>query len=410
MALYKIENNIQKYAWGSVTSIPELLGIPNPDKEPMAELWMGAHPKSPSLIVSGGVKTPLNDFIASDPDRVLGQQTSRRFAGRFPFLFKVLAAGSPLSIQAHPSIEQAVAGFARENADGIELDAFNRNYKDDNHKPEIICALTDYSAMRGFREPAEIARNFRKLGAGVLEVVSDNLYNSSPENSETVLREFFSVLMNLNRGDMAEIIEKAIDHSCGRWSERGNGLETEAFWIRRLAKLYPGDIGIISPLFLNIINLKEGQAMYLPAGELHAYLEGLGIELMANSDNVLRGGLTSKHIDLPELLSTLKFTSGAPEVLEAVRITDYESGYLTPAPEFFLSKIEITGGEYKPPTGANEPGLPAIMICTSGTVEFADEDGNQLSIGRGESVFAEYGSRMKISGDGVLFRASVPGA
>jgi mannose-6-phosphate isomerase len=374
----------------------------------MAELWMGAHPKLPSMMVkSDGETIPLNDYITSDPVRILGEETERQFSGRFPFLFKVLAAGNPLSIQVHPSLAQAKEGFARENAAGISLDAFTRNYKDDNHKPEIIYALSDFTAMRGFREPSEIATIFRKLGFEETAPVSDPLYDCPPDDLKIKLTEFFTALMNLSSISKEEILEMAVDAAFGKWSERGYGMETEAYWIRRFAKLYPGDIGILSPLYLNIVELKPGQAMYLPAGELHAYLEGLGIELMANSDNVLRGGLTPKNIDVPELLSTLEFTAGRPEVLQVEELTGCETGFSTPAPEFFLSKIDLHGAYNL--ADDESAGLPSIMLCVSGSVSMTDESGSVLEISRGESVFTEYGSRLKLEGTGVLFRASVPG-
>jgi len=410
MALYRIENEIQKYAWGSTTAIPELLGAANPKNEPMAELWMGAHPKSPSnLIKADGSRISLDNYIAGDSQNILGDRTNSLFAGRLPFLFKVLAAGSPLSIQAHPNLEQARAGFARENAEGIALDAYHRNYKDDNHKPEIIYAITDYTAMRGFKSPAEIGKNFWKLKIDELSSVTKTLTECSDEDSPAALKDFFTALMTLGKDVKEELLDAAVTEAFGRWSERGYGMETEAYWIGRFATLYPGDIGIISPLYLNIINLRPGQAMYLPAGELHAYLEGLGIELMANSDNVLRGGLTPKHIDVPELLSTLGFTSGKPEVLEEEKLNENESFFSTPVPEFCLSRIELGGDEYIPPEIAGGPAFPSILICVSGTAVFTDEDGHELSVDRGGSVFAEYGTRMKISGKAVLFRASVPG-
>lgn len=409
MAVYKIENEIQNYAWGSASAMTELLGYANPDNKPMAELWMGAHPKSPSVLIDReGVKVPLNDYIASVPERALGVKTGEEFGGRLPFLFKVLAAGSPLSIQAHPTIEQAKAGFARENEAGIAPGAFERNYKDDNHKPEIIYALSDYTAMRGFRPPQEIAKNFRKLKSEKITPYSDALYDCGPTDVSELLKAFFTALMTLSKEEKEAAIEYAVDEAFGTWSERGYGMETESYWIRRFAKLYPGDIGILSPLYLNIIDLKPGQAMFLPAGELHAYLEGLGIELMANSDNVLRGGLTPKHVDVPELLSTLKFSAGRPEILEAAQLSDSETFFRTPAPEFVLSRIEIEGGSYELSTG-EIAGLPAILLCVSGSLKLTDETGAVIELGQGETVFAEYGSSIKLEGTGSLFRASVPG-
>jgi mannose-6-phosphate isomerase len=235
----------------------------------------------------------LDELVARDPAGVLGPAAAEKFNKRLPFLFKVLAAGTPLSIQAHPNLHQAASGYRRENDAGVPLDAFNRNYKDDNHKPEIICALTEYEAMRGFRSAAQIADNFSRILIDELRPPVERLQKAAdPEGALSdrgdaeggVFRDFFTRLMTLEDGPKAELIAEALKVCTGG---------DEGLWIQRLSELYPGDIGIVSPLYLNLVTLKPGEAMYLPAGELHAYLRGLGIELMANSDNVLRGGLTS---------------------------------------------------------------------------------------------------------------------
>ena len=393
MAVFKLENTIQNYAWGSRTAMPGLLGYENPDNEPMAELWMGAHPKAPSLLVKeDGTEVELNRYIENSPDQILGRKLNRTFAGRLPFLFKVLAAGSPLSIQAHPNLEQAAEGFRRENEAGIAPDAFNRNYKDNNHKPEIICALTEYHAMRGFRAPGEIAVNFRKIlipeldaALTALESVAASPAGGSGDSlkaaASSAIKVFFTELMRLPEGAKQSLIDKAVDAA-------DSGTVPEGNWIKRFSGLYPGDVGIVSPLYLNVVVLKPGEAMFLPAGELHAYLEGLGMELMANSDNVLRGGLTPKHVDVPELLSTLTFSSGKPGKLTPVLISDAESAYMTDAPEFFLSRIELNGS-YKLPETAYGPELPSIFICLEGTAQLRDssDGGSVVSLSRGRTAF-----------------------
>lgn len=403
MAVYKLKNKILKYAWGSLSAMPELLGYLNPDNEPLAELWMGAHPKSPSEIVGpDGRETALNEYLSASPEAVLGAGLSKRFNGRLPFLFKVLAAGSPLSIQAHPNLEQARKGFERENSEGIAIDAFNRNYKDDNHKPEIICALSVYHTMRGFRSAQAIAANFRMIMIPELEEVIGLLENAAEIfEVSAALKMFFTVLMQLGNAPKAVLIEKAIT--------AGDTL-SEFRWIKRFSELYPGDIGIVSPLYLNVVTLQSGEAMYLAAGELHAYLEGIGIELMANSDNVLRGGLTPKHVDVPELLATLSFNPCEPEILTPVKITENESAYITEAPEFYLSRIELAGEEYLLPK-VYGPELPSIFICLKGEVEITDlAEPEKASVitARGETAFADYGTMLRLKGRGVLYRASVP--
>ncbi|MDC7227430.1 MAG: mannose-6-phosphate isomerase, class I [Spirochaetales bacterium] len=413
MAVYKLTNQILKYAWGSKTLMPELLGYDNSENEPMAELWMGAHPKASSDVHMQNGDIPLDEMISKSPETVLGGRISNGFSGRLPFLFKVLAAGSPLSIQAHPTLDEAAAGWARENEAGIALDAFNRNYKDDNHKPEIICALSEYHAMRGFRQAGVIAANFRKIMIPELDAAVSALEaaSASPAGDESsvsaavsaALKNFFTVIMQLSDIDRTALVGKALEKA-------ENEELPDSRWIKRFAELYPGDIGIVSPLYLNIVTLQPGEAMYLPAGELHAYLEGIGMELMANSDNVLRGGLTPKHVDVPELLSTLNFNPTKPEILNPVKLNNAESAYITPAPEFYLSKIDLSGG-YELPVESYGPEPPSIFICTEGSAIIEDSTSDSsVEIMQGETAFASFGSRMKLQGRAVIYRASVPAA
>ncbi len=412
MAVYKTKNSIQPYAWGSSTAIPELLGYENPGNEPMAELWMGAHPKAPSVILKDdNTQQQLNDYISAASDRVLGKRISEQFGRRLPFLFKVLAAGSPLSIQSHPNLKQAADGFRRENEAGIPLDAFNRNYKDDNHKPEIICALTEYSAMRGFRPAGEIASAFRKIMIPELEASVSALETvaaapavsgaaSVDSAAASAVRIFFSELMSLKDEARERLLSLAMKAAEA-------GLLPESKWILDFAGLYPGDTGIVSPLYLNVVVLQPGEAMYLPAGELHAYLHGLGMELMANSDNVLRGGLTPKYIDVQELISTLTFSTGRPEILHPVKLNEYESAYITEAPEFILTRIDLDG-LYEIPGQIYGPEMPSVFICLKGKAEIKDGAGRSITLSRGETAFSEHGTSLSLNGNGLFYRASVP--
>ncbi len=387
MAVYKLINQIQKYAWGSVRAIPELLGYENANNEPMAELWMGAHPKAPSLAEkTDGNPVPLNETTN----------------GSIPFLFKVLASDKPLSIQAHPDLKQARAGYARENAAGKAFDAFDRNYKDHNHKPEIICALTEFHAMRGFRPAAGIAANFKEIMVPALESSVAGLETASESSSG--IRNFFTDLMRLEAGQKQKLLKAAL-------VKAQKSQLPASRWIKRFSELYPGDIGILSPLYLNLVILQPGEAMYIPAGELHAYLEGLGIELMANSDNVLRGGLTPKHVDVPELLATLSFEPSEPEILKPAKISDSESVYVTPAPEFYLSRIDLDG-EYLLPEDERSPQLPSIFICLDGGLTMEDKASEgagdyRVDLKRGDTAFVTPGSRIILNGGGLLYRASV---
>ena len=394
MDLYKLENTIQEYSWGSATDIPDLLGRPNPENTPQAELWMGTHPKAPSNVILGGKTKPLPELISENPEGMLGPAVAGRFGGELPFLFKVLAAGKPLSIQSHPNLEQAKDGFRRENKQGIPLDAPHRNYRDANHKPEIICALTPFWAMCGFRPIEAILENFVSLDASILEESLDNLKR---EQSRAALKTFFSFLLGL----APEQVRSLIDRACTVASaEEGAGSR----WVLELNRRFPSDIGVLCPLLLNVYHLKPGQAVYLDAGELHAYLSGLGIELMANSDNVLRGGLTPKHIDVPELVGTLTFRAAEVPVLEGRDLGGAETVYDSPAKEFRLSRIEVGSKIYQ----AAAQRYAEILIVTEGSC-LIECGGETLSATKGDSLFVSaVAGQYAISGSGVLFKATIP--
>lgn len=373
--MQRLENVIQRYAWGSPTAIPALLGT-TPDGGPQAELWLGAHPSAPSRTRAG---PPLDALIAEAPLRLLGQASVERFGPQLPFLLKVLAAGQPLSLQAHPSLAQAKAGFAREEAAGVPRSAAHRNYKDANHKPEIICALTDFQALCGFRRVSDTVRLLSQLGV------------STSQLEQAGLRAYFEELMTLPKAEQGSLVGHVVERS----KTPVAGFEAECRLAQRLATLYPGDIGIIGALLLNLVVLAPGEALYLGAGNLHAYLEGTGVELMANSDNVLRGGLTPKHVDVPELLSVLLFEDGPATPLRAAGAP--EAVYATPAPDFRLSRVTLNDEPHRlAPRGAQ------LLLVVDGAITV---QGEQLR--RGESVFigADEGE-VVLSGTGQLFRAT----
>ena len=394
-----LKNTIQEYAWGSRTAIPELLGQSVPADKPQAELWMGAHPRAPSQVFADGLWRSLPEVIRESPEETLGQKVAARFSNKLPFLFKVLAAAKPLSIQAHPNKEQAGQGFARENELGIPLDAGHRNYRDDNHKPEIICALTPFWALNGFREITETLSLLEEARiAGLAEMVSF-LRNHSDRDG---LKEFFNQLMTTDSGKQGTIVEQAVN-----FAEKRTNEEAVWTWIVKLNEEYPGDMGVLSPLFLNLVRLEPQQAMYLPAGELHGYLEGVGIELMANSDNVLRGGLTPKHIDVQELLAVLNFTDGDLNILSPKNLTSGEAIYGTEAEEFVLSVIRIKKADsFSSPRDRSVE----MMMCTEGEVSITDlgtGDINHLT--RGVSIIVPAAvEQYRIEGDGILYKAAVP--
>ena len=394
-----LKNTIQEYAWGSRTAILELLGQSVPADKPQAELWMGAHPKAPSQVLADGLWRSLPEVIQESPEETLGQEVAARFSNKLPFLFKVLAAAKPLSIQAHPDKEQAGQGCARENERGIPLDAPHRNYRDDNHKPEILCALTPFWALNGFRQIEETLSLLEEARIpGLAEIVSS--LRSHPNRDG--LKKFFKDLMTTDSGKQRKIVEQAVNSAEKRTHE-----ESVWTWMIKLNAEYPGDMGVLSPIFLNLVRLEPQQAMYLPAGELHGYLEGVGIELMANSDNVLRGGLTPKHIDVQELLAVLNFTDGDLNILSPENLTPGEAIYSTEAEEFVLSVIRI-----KKAAPFSSPGDRSVemMMCTEGEVSVTDLSAGDITrLTRGISIIVPAAVRQySIEGDGILYKAAVP--
>ncbi len=395
-----LKNTIQEYAWGSVSAIANLLGRKNPENQPQAELWMGAHWKAPSLVQYNGQWVSLRDLIKKHPKAILGKNTAKNFNNRLPFLFKVLAAAKPLSVQAHPDLHQAREGFKRENARKIPADAPNRNYLDNNHKPECICALTRFWALSRFRKIPAILSYLEKLNIPQLRA-EFNEFRQRP--TAEGLKGFYTALMQLAPDRQKEIVDEAL-----RRTLRLADADPVFKWMQRLAHDYPADIGVLSPILLNLICLEPGQAIFLDAGQLHAYLEGLGVELMANSDNVLRGGLTAKHVDVPELLRILKFEENDITLLKPQEAHTNEFVYPSPAREFVLSVIKLKpGAVYQSPMERSIE----ILICTEGTVSIADlGNQNETPLLQGASVVIPAAvKRYAISGQGICYKAAVPG-
>ena len=394
-----LNNTVQEYEWGSYTAIPELLGNDSPAKTPQAELWMGAHPKAPSKVKLNGGWMSLMKLIEKNPKDILGKEVAEKYSNRLPYLFKVLAAAKPLSIQAHPSLAQAKEGFIRENSLGIPFDANNRNYKDDNHKPECICALTFFWALNGFRKISGILALLEKICPQGLK---SDLNNLRGEPNSLGLKKFFQAIMTMSSAQQNQIIADAIINA-QKFTE-----EDQAYkWMIDLHNEYPADIGVFSPILLNLICLKPGQAMFLPAGELHAYLDGVGIELMANSDNVLRGGLTPKHVDVPELLNVLNFEERELYILSPKESNECERIYSSRAEEFVLSVITLKRDLtcYSPTNRSVE-----ILLCTDGEAIITDLGNNdKLAFGRGKSIIIPSAvKRYCIEGNATLYKAAVP--
>jgi mannose-6-phosphate isomerase len=394
-----LKNTVQDYAWGSYTHIPELFGLGSSAQKPQAELWMGAHPKAPSMVKYLEWWSPLDALIAKYPQKILGKAVAVKFDNRLPYLFKVLAAAKPLSLQAHPSLSQAKAGFSRENDLGISFNAPHRNYKDASHKPECICALTPFWALNGFRKIAEIISLFELIDSTGMQPYL-RILKDFP-NSQG-LKNFFQDLMNLEPEQKKQVTEEAVAEA------RKRSPENPIFkWMMELSVAYPADIGILSPIYLNLVCLQPGEAMFLPAGELHAYLEGMGIELMANSDNVLRGGLTPKHVDVEELLKVLNFKERNIEVLTPRLSKDGERIYPSAAEEFVLSVITVKKGTT---FDSSINRSVELMICTQGEATIADFTKNDaIRLKQGTSVIIPAATaRYRIEGEAMLYKAAVP--
>jgi mannose-6-phosphate isomerase len=420
-----ITNTPRDYAWGSRTAIAELLGS-RPSGGPEAELWLGAHAGSPSRILDpsavGGART-LADWIAADPATALGplQAGLRDGDGPYlPFLLKILAAASPLSLQAHPTIERARSGFALEDEAGVPADAAHRNYKDTLHKPELIYALSErFDALCGFRDVGEVRavlagladRDERTPGARrdlfdrmltALGADGDDDGIGADDNDSRGLRAVFEWL-SAGGDDVAALVERVIP-AARDLAEEGSGFERELAVVALLAEAYPGDPGIVTSLLLNSVSLRRGEALYLPAGNIHAYLEGLGVELMAASDNVLRGGLTPKHVDVAELLEVLEFTPLPVPFLSPETPQPGVEVFRPDVPDFLLVRVAL--GDAVDTASAPLNG-PAIAVCTAGRITVTGATA-ESSVARGESVYVTPDEgKLTFSGQGELFLATV---
>ncbi|EOG1391570.1 mannose-6-phosphate isomerase, class I [Vibrio cholerae] len=387
---FPMTNPIQNYAWGSKTALQQLFDLENPTDEPQAELWMGAHPNGCSGIAINGKIVQLSDFIAQNPSLILGEYTARQF-GELPYLFKILAAENALSIQVHPNKQQAERGFAQEEQLGIALTAAQRNYKDPNHKPELVYALTEYQAMNGFRANQEILNYFIELSIDEIQPLV-NVFQSNP--TEQGLRDFFSGLLSLQ----GEAKNRALEALMAQAKQ----IDLPLFQlIVELENQYPNDIGLFAPLMLNVITLQPGEAMFLDAETPHAYLHGTGLEIMANSDNVLRAGLTPKYMDIDELVACTQFKHQPleqlrlkPEVIEGyeqypIPVADFKFAIITPATQ---QTIGAQSAE--------------IVLPLDSSMILRHANGEKCLVRKGQSVFIPaYAEQYTIECDGRVARA-----
>jgi mannose-6-phosphate isomerase len=382
-----LEPVVQPYAWGSREAIAELQGRPVPSPGPEAELWMGAHPSAPSGVERDGQHVTLDAVVAADPEAELGREVAARFGGRLPFLLKVLAASSALSIQVHPSRAQAEAGFRAETERGLAPGDASRNYVDDWPKPEILCALTRFEVLAGMRDPADAASLLAALGLPALAPFAAELNEATTvgrsEHGRKALGSLLARILDWPADSRQQLIGQVVA-ACEQVAAAGGPYAEACAAIVRIAADHPGDLGIVASLLLRYGVLEPGEAVFLPAGGLHAYLRGTGVELLANSDNVVRAGLTGKHIDIPELLKLADPAIRVPW-LQARDLGDGIAVYDSPAPEFRL---------YRASLGAREVALPAdgprLVFVVAGTLTVRDAVGDTLKIGRGESAFLSY--------------------
>ena len=377
--IFKITNSPRDYAWGSRNLISDYFGSPATGL-PMAEIWFGTHLGSPARLVEESITLS---------EKLGGKQ--------LPFLLKILAAESPLSIQAHPNAAQAAEGYALENQAGIGLNSPNRNYKDDRHKPEMLVALTEFEALCGFKsakqirnllesmlDPAEVSEGLKSLVGHWLGLFS----------TEDGLHKLFVDIMG-RRGNLdgvnAELTEMA-------------NLSAQFELAARLNILYPGDPGVILALLMNHVWLEPGEAIFLPAGNIHAYLGGLGVEVMASSDNVLRGGLTQKHIDVAELEKVLNFDSAEVPLVATRELAQGLVEFITPVDDFILYRAELTGSVVL--ADLNIPGA-SIVLCTAGEVALSNSLEERVVLRRGEAAFiGDDAKKFTLAGSGSAFIAT----
>jgi mannose-6-phosphate isomerase len=372
--VYKLHNKIKHYEWGSAELLPCFLGIENSNGRPYAEMWMGTHNSAPSQIELGDKLVDLKEI-----------------SGELPFLFKLLTLERPLSIQAHPNKEQAEKGFVREEKSGLTIKAPTRNYKDSNHKPEILCAITPITLMAGFRETEKIYRSFEAFLsiASPLKEIFGPLLSTLESGS---LSDFFHTLFNFSRIEQ-EYLCTFINKKEGCEADE---VITKEQWklMKNFAGLYPWDPGIISPLFLNVITLQPGQAIFIPDGVLHAYISGFGLELMANSDNILRCGLTHKHVNIDELMKILHFVPFVPQIITPGAAVSWFS-YHTPCSNFLLSHMHADSEMLFPGNS------PAICVVIEGELKTCAK-----TFKKGESFFIPKGAQtILFDGNYSLFAA-----
>ncbi|MBS9534879.1 mannose-6-phosphate isomerase, class I [Mycobacterium sp. M1] len=399
---------IRTYAWGSRTAIAEFTGRPVPTAHPEAELWLGAHPGDPAFLETPTGEVSLLDSLTADPQGQLGSAACARFGDTLPFLVKVLAADEPLSLQAHPSAAQALEGYRSEERAGVPVSSPIRNYRDTSHKPELLVALQPFEALAGFRPAARSADLLRALAVSDLDPFIDLLGDQSDADG---LRALFTTWITAPQPDLDILVPAVLDGAIHYLNAGGAEFAAEAKTVLELGERYPGDAGVLAALLLNRVSLAPGEAIFLPAGNLHTYLHGVGLEVMANSDNVLRGGLTPKHVDVPELLRVLDFTPTTEAALRpATRVDGPELSYRTAADEFAVSRLTLDGAYlgHEVDAPAHHDG-PQLLLATEGSVTVHAKS-STLTLNRGAAAWVPSDDgpiRLTAERRATLFRATI---
>jgi mannose-6-phosphate isomerase len=400
--VYRLTTSLQNYAWGSRTAIPTLLGI-DPTGEPVAEAWFGAHASAPSHCVreDGTAGAPSNQVNGAPPGEVLGADVEARFGPVLPYLLKVIAADTPLSLQVHPHVERARQGFEEEEAAGVPLDAPHRSFRDRNHKPELVYALTRFQAMCGFRAPRRAVELLDGLDAPLARDLRALL--AADPSAAGIEAAFTRLLRPETRPSPAEVAEVAA--ACAVRLASGSPSPRADRTVARLQEAYPGDPGVVTSLLLNPVTLQPGEALFVPAGGVHAYLEGVGVEIMASSDNVLRAGLTPKHVDVDELLRNVDYVAAPPVRIAPERFHGATRVYYAPVDDFELSVTRVGDNQDHPLPGRG----PRVLLCLEGTVHVSSAGDGELALARGQAAFVPAADgALVVRGNGTLVQADVP--
>lgn len=399
---------VRTYAWGSRTAIAEFTGRPAPTAHPEAELWLGAHPGDPAWLETASGRTSLLDAVAADPEGQLGSAVREHFGDALPFLVKVLAAEEPLSLQAHPSPGQAQEGYSREDSLGVPVNSPVRNYRDRSHKPELLVSLGEFHALAGFRP---VARTIELMRALAVSDLDPYLALLSGQPDAEGLRALFTTWITAPQSDLDVLVPAVLDGAVAYVRTGAKEFAAEAKTLLELGERYPDDAGVLAALLLNRVSLGPGEGIYMPAGNLHSYLHGVGVEVMANSDNVLRGGLTPKHVDVPELLRVLDFHPAQEEWLRPTRVRDgIETVYETPAPEFATSVLNLDGDDLgrEVDVPVRHDG-PQILLCTQGSA-LVRSNSAEVKVDRGSAVWVAANDgplRLLVTEPTEFFRATV---